>query len=266
MLKWIAKNKYKLMPFILIGLYLSVDVAMHKGLTRVLFPKKFHDYKIDNSYPKSKNVLINTNKEWKKAIDTKEQINTVDINASGIECDVYFDTTKKIFDVHHDPDKSIGLNFDTLLQLYTNRGLKASIWLDFKDLDEYNCKPAVTELVRLRDKYGLAGKILVESRRPELLAAFTDSGFFTSYYTPMFNPYRFNNDQVNYWVDSLTKAIQNSKVNAISGYYYQYDFLHHYFPNYPLITWADDDKWSFVNWLFKRKAARSKEVFIVLYP
>ena len=42
MLKLIAQNKYKLMAFIIV-LYLLVDVVLHKGQTRVLFPENFTD-------------------------------------------------------------------------------------------------------------------------------------------------------------------------------------------------------------------------------
>ena len=137
LLKWIFKNKYKLMA-IIIGLYLLADVMQHKGLTRVLLPKTFPVYKTDTSHPQNKNVLINKNKEWVKAVDSKDLLNKIDSTASGIECDVYFDRQKKIFDVHHDPGNSTGLNLDELLNQYNKRSLQASVWLDLKNLDDSN--------------------------------------------------------------------------------------------------------------------------------
>lgn len=249
-----------------IGLYVLVDVVQHKGMTRVMLPENFPDYKIDSSFPKNKNTLINTGKEWVKGIDTKELMNKVNSKNSGFELDVYFDLQKKIFDVHHDADKSIGLNLEEQLLIYKQRGLQAGIWLDLKNLEDSNCLSAVNALSALRTKYDLKNKLLVESNRANLLATFSDSGFFTSYYTPVFNPYKLSDAEVKHWVDSISSVIDQSKVNALSGYYFQYPFLHHYFPNYPILIWAANDRFSLVNWLFKKKVAASKEVFIALYP
>lgn len=265
LLKWIFKNKYKLMAFI-IGLYVLADVVQHKGLTRVMLPKKFPEYKIDSSYPGNKNILINTNKAWVKGIDTKELMTNVDSKSSGIEFDVYFGIKKKIFDVHHDPENSIGLNLEDQLQIYTQRGMKASIWLDLKNLDDSNYLSAATVLSVISAKYNLKNRLLVESNRADLLSVFSDSGFFTSYYTPVFNPYLMSNQEIKNQVDSLSKVTAKSKVNALSGYYFQYPFLHHYFPRYPILIWSANDRFSLVNWLFKKKVAAGSEVFIALYP
>ncbi len=265
MLKLIAHNKYKLMAFI-IGLYLLVDVLQHKGQTRVLFPKKFPAYNTDAGMPKSKSTLINTGKNWKKAVNTKELMNGMNADAIGFECDVYFDTAKNNFDVHHDEDKSIGLNLISLLEQYQQRKLTASIWLDFKNLDNANSKTALLCLIQIRKKYKLQNRILVESNRAGLLTNFSDSGFYTSYYTPMFNPYQINNDEIKLWADSITTVIKNAKVNALSGYYFQSSFLQHYFQNYPVLIWSATDRFSLVNQLLKRKINRNKAIFIALYP
>ncbi len=262
-LKWIKRNKYKIIAFI-IGLYVVADVVMHKGLTRVMLPKNFPAYKIDNSFPENKNVLLNTDKNWVIGIDTKEMMNKVLIESSGIEIDVYFDLKKNIFDVHHDADNSTGLNLESQLAIYKQRGLKASIWIDLKNLDDSNCSSAATVLSDLRTKYDLTNKVLVESKRADLLKVFSDSGFFTSYYTPMFNPYSISDDEIKHWVDSLSLIITISKVNALSGYYFQYPFLHHYFPNYPILTWAPRDKFSLVNYFSRKKISGKKEIFILL--
>ena len=250
----------------IIGLYLVIDIVQHKGLTRVLLPKTFPAYKTDTSYPQNKNILVNKNKEWIKAVNTKELLNKIDAAASGIECDVYFNQQKNIFEIHHDPGKSTGFNLNDLLDSYSKQGLQASIWLDLKNLDDSNYNFTLIALTELRSKFHLTNKLLVESNRADLLIAFSDSGFYTSYYTPMFNPYQINDEETKHWVDSLSVVINKSKVNAISGYYFQYPFLHNYFPNYPVLIWSANDRLSLVNWLFKKKIAASKEVFIALYP
>lgn len=265
LLKWVTKNKYKLMVFI-IGLYLVTDIALHKGMARILLQNNFPERKIENNLPQNKNTLINTGKKWVKAVDTKELMDKLPANINGFECDVYFDLEKNIFDVHHDIDNSIGLDLVTLLEAYRQKKMQSGIWLDLKNLDDSNYKVAVDVLVGLRNEFGLKDKILVESNRADLLTAFSDKDFYTSYYTPMFNPYQMEDEEIKHWVDSLSLVIRHSNVSALSGYYFQYPFLHRYFPQYPVLTWAANDRLSLTGWLFKRKIARSTEIFIVLYP
>jgi len=265
MLKWIARNKYKLMISI-VGLYLVADGWQHRGIVRVLLPKTFPAHETKTLEPANKNELINTGKEWVQAVNSKERFDKLSAAAPGLECDVYFDTQKKIFDVHHDPDNSTGFALETLLQLYADKKLTASVWLDFKNLDKDNQQPALTELIRIRHKFGLTNKLLVESTQADLLSVYSDSGFYTSYYTPVFNPYLMGNQDLKYLADSLAEIIHHSKVDALSGYYFQYSFLHKYFPKFPVLTWAANDRYSLLNWLFKKKIAAADEVFIVLYP
>ncbi len=265
MLRLIAHNKYKLMAFI-IGLYLVVDVLQHKGQARLLFSKNFPAHNIDAGIPQSKRTLLNTNKNWKKGINTKELMNALDADAAGFECDVYFDTAKNSFDVHHDEDKSIGLDLNILLELYEQKKLTSSIWLDLKNLNDANSKAVLFSLIQIRNKFNLQNKLLVESNRADLLTEFSDSGFYTSYYVPMFNPYQINNAELKFWTDSMSSVLKKAKVNALSGYYFQSSFLQHYFPEYPVLIWAANGRFSLVNYLFKRKINRNKTIFIALYP
>jgi heptose-I-phosphate ethanolaminephosphotransferase len=265
MLKRIAKNKYKVMA-IIICLYLLADVLQHKGQARVLFPKQFSESKIHQLQSQSKNKLINANKNWKKGVNTIERLNALDAETAGFECDVYFDTAAKIFDVHHDPGKSTGLSLEKLIEQYQQKKLTAGIWLDIKNLDESNSATALGFLIQLQQKYNLQNKILVESDRSNLLSAFSDNGFFTSYYVPFFNPYKISRSELQKWVDSTSTAISNAKVDALSGYYFQSSFLNHYFPRYPFLTWVDHSSCSLVNFLFQKKIAANNSIFIVLKP
>ncbi|MGB4843821.1 MAG: hypothetical protein WBP16_05100 [Ferruginibacter sp.] len=264
LLKWAFNNKYKLMVFI-IGLYVTVDVLQHKGQTRVLFPLHFPQSEVNAGAP-GNNTLINTNKNWTKAVNTPDKLNTIDKTSSGFECDVYFNLQKNNFEVHHDPDKSTGTGLEELLIHYQQQNLTASIWLDFKNLTDSNAATALNKLIKLRYRFNLHNKLLVESARADLLTAYADSGFFTAYYTPMFNPYKIDDEEKKQWVDSIASVIKNSKVSAISGYYFQYPFLQHYFRDYKILTWSVSDKLSVVNWLFKRKIAGDAAIYISLNP
>jgi hypothetical protein len=264
MLKKILNNKYKLMLFA-IAILLFLDMLMHKGLVRYLIPKSFPLHATNRILPISGTTFINKDKNWVKAVNSVERMHTINDATAGIEFDIYFDTAKKLFDVHHDEDNSTGLNFETLLKEYKRLGLRASMWIDFKNLNSENAKMALDTLIQLRNRFTLANQILVESSQPELLTMFSDSGLYTSYYTPMFNPYLMSNNEIKNWVDSVANVLTKYPVHAMSGYYFQSTFLHNYFPEYPILIWSPNDKWSVVNWLYKKKIDTKKEVFISLY-
>ena len=144
--------------------------------------------------------------------------------------------------------------------------MQASIWLDIKNMDDFNAASVLHSVIELRNKYYLQNKILVESGRADLLTAFSDSSFFTSYYVPFFNPYKINEQQIQFWADSIAYVISKYKINALSGYYFQCSFLNHYFPQYPVLTWVDNSSFSLVNFLFRRKINADKSIFIALKP
>ena len=264
-LMWIKRNKYKLIVGVFCA-YLLTDMIWHKGLLRTMIPADLPAYRTDSAFPASKSRLFNTNKEWVKGINSIALMDQLDKETSGLECDIYFDQGRHFFDVHHDEGTSTGLNLDDLFTAYLKKGLGASVWLDFKNLDKDNSAEALTELNRLRAKYKLYEKLLVESSQAALLKSFSDSGYFTSYYVPQFNPYLMKKVEMKKWADSVYENLQGSSVNALSGYYYQYSFLHKYFPKYPVLTWAPNDRFSLVNWLFRKQQGTEKSVFIALYP
>lgn len=248
------------------GLYLLVDVVQHKGQARVLFPGSYNATAYLALYPAGNTVLMNRDKNWVKAVNSTERMNQLTGNEPGIECDVYFDTTTKTFDVHHDPGKSNGCRLDDLLKQYQQKKMQAGIWLDIKNLDEENAASCLSSLIKIRNAYNLQSRILVESAHAGLLNAFCDSGFFTAYYIPFFNPYQINANQERSWADSIASQIGQSKINALSGYYFQTGFLKHYFPSYPVLTWVDKASFSLVNYLFQRKINADTSIYIALRP
>jgi hypothetical protein len=82
----------------------------------------------------------------------------------------------------------------------------------------------------------------------------------------MFNPYQISKDEMKYRADSISTIIKTARINALSGYYFQYPFLQHYFPEYPVLIWADNAPFSLENKLFKQKIAGTKSDYIALYP
>ncbi len=260
----IQKNKYKLLLLVIVML-VFVDLVLHKGLVRFLIPKTFINYPIENIDPINRNGFLNTNKNWVKAVNTPERMESITSENAGIELDIYYDTLKNIFDVHHDPDKSLEQNFEDLLIIYKRKNLQASIWMDFKNADEANVTRALETLKQLREKYNLQNKILVESSYPNLLKLFSDNLFYTSYYTPYFNPYLATEKENKIYLDTITALLKKYPVHALSGYYFQMPFLHQQFPDFPILIWSPNDKWSVVNRLYKTRINRDSNVFISLY-
>ena len=264
LLKWITGNKYKLMA-IIVGGYLLTDGLLNKGQLRVMFPKDFPEASLAVVRPDTVISLNHTGKEWVKAVNTVSLLKALPAGTAGIECDVYYENARSGFYVHHDPGIASQLNLDEWLSIYRERGLRSGIWLDLKNLRDSTHEKAFAELNRLRAKYGLAGKVLVESNHPELLQFFRNSGFYTAYYTPNFNPYAVSDDSLQKMAVRISTTLQRYPVNALTGYYFQHPFLHHYFPSYPVLTWSPKRRFSLVNWWFRRTVRADRSILITLY-
>lgn len=265
-MKFIAKRGYRLKIFLfIIAVLLLTDAVLHKGMLRVLLPKKFPIANLVQPKPLTGNINF-AGKNWIKAVNTTALMDEVPTTAPGIEMDVYFEKSTGVFEVHHDPDAVIHPPLDSLLERYNVRQLKACIWLDFKNLDTSNMYASLKEATRLRDKFNLANKIIIESPLAECLQAFSKEGFYTSYYTAFFNPYLLDDGQIVHYSDSISTLLKQNPVNAVSGYYYQYTFLKNYFPSFPILTWTDKKKISAVDFLFRQKLASDSSVKVVLQP
>ena len=259
------KNKYTLLLSMLL-LLLVLDVFLHKGMTRVLMPAGFSNTIQPQLLQPTSKALIITAKEWKKAVNSLAVMQGLPSDLAGFEMDVYFDTAKNSFQVYHDSAVFSSQSLEGLLEMYQQRKLTSSIWLDFKNLSNRNEKQSLLYLSDLREKFALQQKIIVESTEPQYLQSFNDKGFFTSYYTPYFNPYSISVNDLHVFVDSITATLKKYNVSALSGYYFQMPALKRYFPSYPLLSWADSDRFSFVSFLFHRKLQREPALNVLLFP
>ena len=258
-------NKYTLLVLILL-LLLAVDVVSHKGMTRVLLPGGFPADLQTSSLTPLKQPLLQTGLYWKKAVNTREAMETLPADVAGLEMDVYFDTARNIFKVYHDSAVMSGQSLEGLLEIYKKRKLLGSIWLDFKNLSSTNEEPSVNYLVQLREKFSLQRKIIVESTHPQYLQPFNAKDFFTSYYTPYFNPYQITSTDFKMYLDSIGVTLTKYNVAALSGYYFQIPALKKYFPSYPLLSWSDRDRFSLVSFLFHNKLKSDSNLKVLLFP
>lgn len=257
-------NKYTVVVFIVLS-YFAADMLLHKGMTRLLWPVNFTTKRAPQQFPGCRNQLVAGSKSWVKGVNTEAQLTQLPSNTSGFEVDVYFDTTKNTLLVYHDSAHYSSLSIEVILDRYSSRKLQANIWLDFKNLSAANEIQSIRYISYLRNKYSLRNKLIVEGTNPSLLQSFCDSGFFTSYYTAYFNPYQANEAALVHEVDSIAALLKRYRVCALSGYYFQYPMLKQYFPGYPILTWAEQHRWSLVSYLFNSKLEQEENVKVVLY-
>lgn len=258
-------NKYTLSLLILL-LCLAVDIILHKGMSRVLVPKSFTENRVPKYLKLCEQPLVVSDKKWSKAVNTVQRMEQLAAGTAGLEMDVYFDISKNILQVYHDSSESNHPFIEDILNVYKTRQLTASIWLDFKNLTPVNEVKSVRYISYLRKRYQLQNKIIVESSVPQCLPAFCDSGFFTSYYTPFFNPYQLTEAQITSVIDTISGNLKKYPASALSGYYFQYPLLKKFFPGYPVLIWAEKDRYSFVSNVFNYSLGNEPQVKIVLYP
>lgn len=258
-------NKYTLSAIILLAC-LAADIILHKGMSRVIIPSTFTDKRKPQRFQSCAATLITNSKYWIKAVDNTTLMEGLPAATAGFECDVYFNKTLNHFQVYHDSAHLSELDADSLLAVYKKRNLSASVWFDFKNLDASNAPASLKVAMQLRRKYALENKLIIESSSPENLRAFCDSGFFTSYYVPYFNPYLITEDDLIYNLDSITNNLKKYPVTALSGYYFQYPVLKKYFPNFPILTWTDKSDISLISKLFNTHLENDAQIKIVLYP
>jgi hypothetical protein len=98
------------------------------------------------------------------------------------------------------------------------------------------------------------------------LQSFNEKAFFTSYYTPFFNPYGMAKNGLKMYVDSIAGTLKKYNVSALSGYYFQLPALKKYFPSYPLLSWSDADSFSLISFLFHNKLKSDTNLKVLLFP
>ena len=263
------KNYFKTKYFLglsLIFILLSADMLFHKGMTRVLIPDSFAKDVLPMDFPHCNTTLIQKSKNWIKAIDNEDAIKKLSASTDGFEVDVYFDTTINSFYVYHDSADISSLTISRLLDIYQQRNLSSSIWFDFKNLNYFNYEKSLIAFAALRRKYHLENKMIIESSQIQYLPAFCENGFFTSYYTPYFNPYKLKEKDLKKIIDTISHNLKLYPVSALSGYYFQYSFLKKYYPNYPILTWAEKNNFSLISVIFNWHLEKEAHLKIILYP
>lgn len=159
---------------------------------------------------------------------------------AGLELDVHFVDSLNMFIIKHDMEESSTITLDNWFASLKNPS-RLGVWLDFKNLNNDNKERAVNVLKMMRQKYNLRGKIYVESWNANSLDVFKKEGFKTSFYIPCDNPGKLDGEGLAKLENKIQKVIENNDVDAISGYYFQYEFMRDKFPQRNKLIWYECD-------------------------
>lgn len=151
----------------------------------------------------------------------------------GIELDIVFSNEGKM-EIYHPPNPPSGLFLqDYIASLPTVSNLY--FWLDFKNLNDKNQQQAL----KILSKYFPAtsrSHVIVESKKPDLLEPFENSGFLTSFYLP--NLKISDRDKTIEQIRAARKMIEKTETNFVSfdiKYYHIYKWL---FPYCNALVWG----------------------------
>ncbi|HNP54947.1 MAG TPA: hypothetical protein PKK69_10015 [Ferruginibacter sp.] len=257
-------NKYTVSILILAGL-LGMDVILHRGMSRVILPKSFLAHLEPANIEPRASILNVTDKSWYWGIDRLDLLGKIPAQAPGIELDCYWDSVQNCFFVYHDTDHISNLRADSLLTAYRSRNKNGAVWFDCKNLSERTCTSALSEWMRLQRMFFLQEKMIVESDCLPCLKAIGDSGVYTSYYVPYFNPYQLEEDSLNQLLRSLSSQLKEMPTAAVSVYYFQYPVLRQFLPRYPVLTWSTESNVSVVSLYFNHQLKADSLVKVILY-
>lgn len=205
-------------------------------------------------------------KIWVHRVNSVEKLNEVQDKYMGVELDVVYKQDDSIFDVHHPPAPSTGLNLHDFLGGIQNPAAQ-KLWLDYKNLDDENEIRSLSRLQALCNQYGIPTQhIIVESMTPKHLASFSKAGFKTSYYLPRITG--LISDQEDMLVQKINTSVTDYSIHFISADKIHLENLKTLFPEKEILTWIvnkEADNASF--WELKKmynKFIRARKKYAVL--
>ena len=175
---------------------------------------------------------------WLHRANTIQKAQRYQYQYGGLEIDVFFNDSLKTFVIKHNEDDIPELTLKKWCDSLDNIS-QIGVWFDFKNLNADNCDKALRNLKKIRRKYHMKGKLIVESSSHTELQKFKKAGFLVSFYIPCFNPWE-GVDSVSYrcFKETIQDAIDDG-VSAISGYDYQYHFMKKEFPGQTKLIWTE---------------------------
>lgn len=160
----------------------------------------------------------------------------LDLGATGIEMDVFWDEDLKTFIVSHDkPYIKVDDRLVTLAEVFDSlSGYRNYYWLDLKNLEKGNVKQIIAALNELMDKYNNNRRVFVESEHGWLLRKVEKSGIRTIYWVQFARA----------WPKQILKRIYVNLILICSDFdgitsanFLFDDTFRRHFNNYPVFVW-----------------------------
>ncbi|RFN59192.1 FAM151 family protein [Marixanthomonas ophiurae] len=199
------------------------------ALVVLRYAYKFSPYKIE--------FLGHYDKVWAHRVNSTDKLNSATTFFKGIELDLVYQKQTNSFDVNHPPAESIDLTFaDYLSTLKPDE--RPYLWLDIKNLNPENATSIHEKLISIFSSLSYPFEtILVETKHPEALAIFQQSGFKTSYYLP-YEMYKKDPQALKTAISTVKKFLATDTVFGISASYKDYEILKNHFPKRTKYIWA----------------------------
>lgn len=173
----------------------------------------------------------NSDKLWAHRVLDFNEVNGKYNNFNGVEVDVFFESSKGIFDIRHH-GKYMG---KTLLEYLENINNKEIfLWVDLKNIDRNNVNDVLNRLNLILENTISKNQLIIESKNIELLDKLQNEGYFISYWVPSFNFFRSPFELI-----IVKRNLIRFSPNAISCSHHNVDFYSRKFPNYNLHCWTN---------------------------
>lgn len=178
----------------------------------------------------------NKDKIWLHRCNSIEKFVEQREDYPNVEIDLVF-RDSGYFDVTHDAPVSFDLPLDSFFAHPENHG---KMWLDIKNLSNDNANAILSELERLTAKYQVdKERLIIESSSWKELSAFTNAGFYTSYYFPHGNPSKLSDTECTEALEELKLVAKNGNFKAVSFPFWWYEEISDTMAdtNHDLLTW-----------------------------
>lgn len=180
---------------------------------------------------------IFSSKLWLHRVNSFARLLEATKEYKGMEIDIHYDATNNNFYIAHDPYPENYIYLDEFLSSIGNIE-DYYIWLDFKNLKEENHEYGLNCLTTICKELQIdLGNIIVESKNAHYLSEYTLSGFNTSYYLPIFDPYEVSDEKIRKYALEIDSMLMKSNVTFVSADYKLYHFIKEYFPETSMLLW-----------------------------
>lgn len=154
----------------------------------------------------------------------------------GVEVDVIYYQGADRFDVRHRwLAGSSGLTLDRLLASLDGQ---PRVWVDFKNANWWNARPAAKRLVVLMQRHGITGRVIVEAKNPRALRRIAEEGLPVSWWLPAFDPTA-GNAQLGGHAREIRATLQESGIGVVSAPHTYAAFLAEHLQDVPAHLWTN---------------------------